>query len=476
MDSFQERANDFLFRAVIAAGEFQQLDQEMTDKIVESVYKAGFDNRIKLAKMASDETGLGVWQHKVIKNVLATQFVYNDIKDLKTVGIISEDRISGVMEIAQPLGPIFALIPVTNPTSTTLFKILIALKTRNPIIVSPSRKAENCCAETVRICYNAALKAGAPEDCIQIVRNGSRDLTRAIMSHKNLALTLATGGTSMVHAAYSSGNPAIGVGPGNVPVLIDRSADIPFAVENVITSKTFDNGTICASEQSIIVEKAIANDVQKEFEKQGCYFANDDEIKMLEDYVIHKEKSTMNPDVVGQSAHFIAENAGFEVPENTKIILARIHGVGEDYPLSKEILAPVLAYYVCEDYDDAIKTCIDLNYLGGIGHSAAIYANDEDRISEFSQLMNAGRILINTPSAQGAVGGLYNGLDVSLTLGCGTGGKNITTENISARHLMNIQRACRLRENGLWFKFDTGKYLDETLTNEEILNSYYKNH
>lgn len=476
MDNFQERADDYLFKAVIAAGEYQQLGQEATDKIIESVYKAGFDNRIYLAKLANEETGLGVWEHKVIKNVLATQFVYNDIKDLKTVGIISEDHEAGVMEIAQPLGPIFALIPVTNPTSTTMFKILIALKTRNPIIISPSRKAEKCCTETVRICYKAAIDAGASEDCIQIVKNGSRELTRAIMSHKNLALTLATGGTSMVHAAYSSGNPAIGVGPGNVPVFIDKSAEIPFAVESVIASKTFDNGTICASEQSIIVEHKIANQVQKEFENQGCYFADKDEIKLLEDYLILKEKGTMNPDVVGQSANFIAKNAGFDVPENTKIILAHTNGVGEGHPLSNEILAPVLAYYVCNDYDNAIKTCIDLNYLGGIGHSAAIYANDDERISEFSKLMNAGRVLINTPSAQGAVGGLYNGLDVSLTLGCGTGGKNITTENISARHLLNIQRACRRRENALWFKFDTSRYLDESLTKEDIVELYYKNH
>jgi acetaldehyde dehydrogenase/alcohol dehydrogenase len=309
-----------------------------------------------------------------------------------------------------------------------------------------------------------------------MIEHVSRDITRDIMSHPKLALILATGGIGLVHAAYSSGNPAIGVGPGNVPVFIDKSADVPFAVENVIMSKTFDNGTVCASEQSIIVERSMAEKVRAEFERQGCYFLDKSEIPLLEDYVIDKEKGTMNPALVGKSASYVANQAGFEVAEETKILLAETHGVGEEFPLSKEILAPVLAFYNCEDYESAIKTCIDLNFLGGIGHTAAIYSNDEERIMEFSKLMNAGRIVVNTPSAQGAVGGIFNSLNTSFTLGCGTGGKNITTENISAQHLINIQRVCRRKLNPQWAQFDASSYLDESIHADKIMEEYYKNY
>ncbi len=475
MNEVIELSNEIFMKAKIAAAEFQQFDQNSTDNIVEKVFLAGFSNRIKLAKMAQEETGLGVWQHKVIKNVLATQLVYDDIKNEKTVGVINENLVTGIVEIAQPLGPIFAIIPTTNPTSTILFKVLIALKTRNPIIISPPRSARKSCRETVDICYKAAIEAGAPEDCIQILKISSREMTGAMMAHKDLALTLATGGTGMVKAAYSSGNPAIGVGPGNVPVFIDESADIPFAVSNIISSKAFDNGTICASEQSIIVEKTIADTLKQEFEKQNCYFLNQDEIVKLSDFALLKEKGTMNPEIVGQSAIVIAGMIGITVPENTQILIAKLDGVGKDYPLSNEILAPVLAFYSCEDYESAIKTCIDLNYLGGIGHTASIYANNEDRILEFSKIMNAGRIVVNTPSSQGAVGGIFNMLNTSLTLGCGSGGKNITTENVTARHLLNVQRVCRRRPNNQWFAFDPELYLDEKADTDDLIKRYYNN-
>jgi len=475
MDNAQQLADEMLGKASIAAAVFQELNQEETDKIIESVFKAGFNNRVRLAKMAYEETGLGVWQHKVIKNVIATQFVYENIKDEKTVGVISENKQTGITEIAQPLGPIFAIIPVTNPTSTVFNKILISLKTRNPIIISAHRNAVECCKETVRICYEAALAAGAPDDCIQIIEEHSRDLTHAIMTHSQLALILATGGTGLVHAAYSSGNPAIGVGPGNVPVFIDKSADIAFAVENVILSKTFDNGTICASEQSVVVEKSISKEVVKEFEKQGCYFLNNEEIKKLEPIAINMEKGSMNADIVGKSAYFIAQKAGIEVPENTRILIAPLNGIGKGFPLSGEVLAPILSFYSCNSYNDAIKTCIDLNYLGGIGHTASIYANNEKRISEFSHIMNAGRIVVNTPSAQGAVGGLYNTLPTSFTLGCGSGGKNITTENITAHNLINIQRVTRRRLNQKWFAFDVNEFLDESKDDAIIIAEYNKN-
>ena len=475
-EEFIKKAEEIVENALFAAAVFQQFDQEQTDRIVENVFKAGFNHRVKLAKMACEETGIGNWQHKVLKNVIATQMVYDSIKNEKTVGVISQNEITGITEIAQPLGPIFAVTPVTNPTSTVLYKTLICLKTRNPILISAHRGAAKSCAETVRICYEAALEAGAPEDCIQIIPAGSREFTQMIMSHPKIALILATGGTGLVKAAYSSGNPAIGVGPGNVPVFIDVSADIPFAISNIIISKAFDNGTICASEQSVIVEKHIEKEVIAEFEKQQCYFLTPEEIKKVESIAISPDSGTMNALIVGQSATVIAKRAGIDVPEGTKILLAKLDGVGKDYPLSGEVLAPILAFYSTKDYQEAIKLCIDLNYLGGIGHSVGIYANDEKRIMEFSQIMNAGRIVVNTPTSQGAVGGIYNLLPASFTLGCGTGGKNITTENITARHLINIQRVCRRKLNDKFFLFDSSKYLDESLDSDSIINEYNKNH
>lgn len=470
-----KQADEFLKRAGMAAGIFEMFDQISTDRIVKSVYEAGFNNRVKLAKMAHEETGLGVWEHKVLKNVLATQIVYENIRNEKTVGIISEDDATGITEIAQPLGPILGIIPVTNPTSTTLFKILIAMKTRNPIIISPHFKAAGCCAETARICYEAALSADAPEDCIQWVESPDRELTQALMRHKDIALILATGGPGLVKAAYSSGTPALGVGPGNVPVFIDESADIPFAVENIILSKTFDNGTICASEQAIVVEKKIAGRVRDDFTKQGCYFMDREEIRKVEAIAVDPETRLMSAAVVGQPVAKIAGLAGIKPPADTRILMAELDGVGPDHPLSGEILAPILAFYVREDFNSAIKLCMDLNYLGGLGHTVSIYANDEERIKQFAMLMNAGRIIVNTPSAQGAVGGLFNRLNTSFTLGCGTWGKNITTENITARHLMNIKRICRRRGNEKWFRFQKEKYLDESLTGEIILDEYNKN-
>jgi acetaldehyde dehydrogenase/alcohol dehydrogenase len=475
MEQHQLYANELIDKAIMATAEFNQFDQEQTDKIVESVFRAGFNNRVKLAKMANEETGLGVWQHKVLKNIVGTQLLYEDIRNMKTVGVIEEDEITGITSIAQPLGPILGVIPITNPTSTTLFKILISLKARNPIIISSHRGAIKSCIETVRICYDAAIAAGAPEDCIQIVEKHSRDLTHALMSHPKLALILATGGTGLVKAAYSSGNPAVGVGPGNVPVLIDKSADISFAVKSIITSKTFDNGTICASEQAVVAEKSIANELKNEFIKQNCYFLNEEEIEKVSKACIDRESGNMRADIVGQAVSVIADKAGISVPEDTKILLAHLQGIGKDYPLSSEVLAPVLAFYVTENFDDSVKHCIELNYLGGIGHTASIYANDEDKIEEYSEIMNAGRVVVNTPSSQGAVGKIFNTLHVSLTLGCGSGGKNITTENITAKHLINIKKVSRKRENQNWKNFDMDKFLDESLTSDDIAKDYYKN-
>lgn len=469
------QADEMLQRAGMASGVFEMSDQEQTDNIVAAVFKAGFNNRIKLAKMAHEETGLGVFEHKILKNVLATQLVYENIRNEKTVGIISQNESTGITEIAQPLGPVLAIIPITNPTSTVMFKIMIAMKARNPIIISPHSKAVKCCAEAARICYEAALDADAPESCIQWIDSPSRDLTQALMRHRNIALILATGGPGLVKTAYSSGTPAIGVGPGNVPVFIDESADIPFAVKNILLSKTFDNGTICASEQAIVVEKKISGVVKEEFIRQGGYFLNDDEIRKVEKIAVDPETRLMNPAIVGQPVSKVAELAGISVPQEIRVLLAVQERVGVDFPLSGEILAPILAFYERDDLNSTMKLCIELNYLGGLGHTVSIYANDEEKIRKFALVMNAGRVVVNTPAAQGAVGGLFNRLNTSFTLGCGTWGKNITTENITARHLINIKRICRRRSNEKWQTFPKEKYLNETLTADSVLMEYNRN-
>jgi len=471
-----EFADQILERAVLAGAVFAQLGQVETDRIVDAVHKAAFNHRVRLARMANEETGMGKWQDKVLKNVLASQLVYEDIKDLKTAGVVSEDFITGITEIAQPVGPILAVIPVTNPTSTVIFKVLISLKARNPIIICPSGKAKRCCAETARICYEAALAAGAPEDCVQWLNDTSREQTQALMSHKGLALILATGGSGLVKSAYSSGTPTLGVGAGNVPVFIDASADIPFAVSQIFRSKIFDYGTICASEQAIVVEAAIADAVRSEFERQGAYFLSPEEIVKLEAVAFDPVKGAMKPDIVGQPAALIARKAGIAAPADVQLLVAPLTGVGEKHPLSAEILAPILAFYVERSFTDAVNRCIDLNFYGGIGHTVSLYANNEARIREFALLMNAGRIVVNTPSSQGAVGGMFNRLSPSLTLGCGTGGKNITTDNVTARHLINILRVARRRDNQRLARFDAALYLDESLDADAIEQIYNRNY
>ena len=462
-------------RATAAAGIFSQYDQAQTDRIVEAAYRAGFAARVRLARQAQQESGIGRWDHKVIKNVVATQFVYEDIRDLKTVGVISEDPESGIIEIAQPVGPVLAIIPATNPTSTVLFKVLSALKTRNPVIVSPSRRAKACSVEAARICYEAALAAGAPEDCVQWLEDVSREQTQALMGHPGLALILATGATGLVHSAYSSGTPTLGVGPGNVPVFIDRSADVDFAVGEICASKLFDNGTICASEQAVIVEQELAPSVIEAFRKRGAYFLNDAERGQLEALAVDAA-GHMNAEIVGRPAIDIARRAGLSVPQDTTLLIAELDGVGDAYPLSREILAPILAFYAVEGFEHAVNICIDLNFYGGIGHTVSLFCNDEARMKAFAALMNAGRVVVNMPSAQGAVGRMYNNLHPSLTLGCGTGGKNITTDNVTARHLLNIQRITRRREDRRFARFDLGLYLDEALDADAIHASFNRNY
>ena len=458
-----------------ASAVFSQFSQEQTDRVVRAVYEAAFRDRVRLAKLAHEETGMGKWEDKVIKNVIASQFVYEDIKDQKTVGIIHEDPVSGIVEIGQPMGPILAIVPVTNPTSTAIFKILIALKTRNPILISPARKARRCTVEAARVCYEAALLADAPEHCIQWLPEGSRELTQAAMAHKSLALILATGGSGLVHSAYSSGTPTIGVGAGNVPVYIERTADVPFAVEQIISSKCFDNGTICASEQAIVAERSIADTVCEEFCRRSARFLSKEEVAKLERVAFDPERNSMHPDVVGQPATKIARMAGIDVKGDTQLLIAPLGGIGPEWPLSSEILAPILAWYTADDFDHAVNLCIDLNFHGGMGHTASIFSNDDAKIKQFATLMNAGRIVVNTPSSQGAVGGLYNMLHPSLTLGCGTGGKNITTDNVTAYHLLNIQRIARRRENQRLMRVNANLFYDESLDPASFSAAYNMN-
>ena len=467
--------DEIIRRAQEAAAAFRDLDQPKTDRIVRAVYLAAMDNRVRLAAMAAEETGMGFGPHKVIKNVIASQLVYEHIKNHKTVGVISEDSFSGIIEMAQPLGPVLALIPAINPTSTTIFKILITTKTRNPVIISGNAIAKNCVAETARVCYQSALKAGAPEHCVQWLAKPSPKTAKELMSHRGLALILATGAGELVKASYSSGTPTIGAGSGNVPVYIGATADVPFAVRNILTSKTFDNGSICASEQAIVVKKEIAEKVTAEFKIQKAYFLSPEETEKVGRIAYDQERGVMLASVVGQPVQRIAEMAGIDVPVDASVLIARLDEVSREQPLSAEILAPILAFYIEETFESAIARCMEITRFGGIGHTAVIYSNAPERIEYFSKNLDVARILVNTPSTQGALGGMFNTLPPSFTLSCGSGGKNSTTDNISTRHLLNIHRICRRRVNQRWMSIDHRKYLDESLTAEEIEKEFSKN-
>lgn len=471
MDTGQDIfVEEILTKALNAAHAMGKLDQQQTDKIVRSIYETGFNHRWDLAEMAFRETGIGNVRDKMIKNIIASRFVYRDICLQKTVGIINEDKENQIIEIARPMGPVFAVTPVTNPTSTALFKILIAMKSRNPIIIYPHGAARKCTSEAARLCYDAALAAGAPENCIQWIPRMTREQVHRFMSHKRVALVLATGSVSLVKAAYSSGNPAIGVGPGNVPVYIGKSADVGFAVNQILLSKLFDNGTICASEQAVVVSHNNAAAVKDEFIRQGACFLFPGQIKKVEKIAFNKTQRSMSPDVIGKPATTIAKMAGIKVPAGTRCLIAQMEKsqVGIEWPLSLEILAPILAFYEVAGFEEGIAQCRRINEHGGLGHTVSIFSNDDEKIRYFAQSLNAGRIIVNTPSSQGALGGLYNGLTPSLTLACGSGGKNFTTDNISVRHLLNIQRIayrkisfCAEHQDGNAFCCDQHLTIDE---------------
>ena len=430
---------------------FATYTQEQVDKIFYEAAKAANQQRIPLAKMAVAETGMGVVEDKVIKNNYAAEYIYNAYKNTKTCGVIEEDKAYGIKKIAEPIGLIAAVIPTTNPTSTAIFKTLIALKTRNAIIISPHPRAKQSTIAAAKIVLDAAVKAGAPENIIGWIDVPSLDLTQEVM--KNSDTILATGGPGMVHAAYSSGKPALGVGAGNTPVIIDDTADIKMAVSSIIHSKTFDNGMICASEQSVTVLEPIYKEVKKEFEYRGCYFLKKDELDKVRKTIIIN--GALNAKIVGQSAHTIAKLAGVEVPEDTKILIGEVESVDISEEFAHEKLSPVLAMYKAKTFDEAIAKAERLVADGGYGHTSSLYinVNEKEKMAKHAAAMKTCRILINTPSSHGGIGDLYNfKLAPSLTLGCGSWGGNSVSENVGVKHLLNIKTVAERRENMLWFR------------------------
>ena len=442
-----------------AQQEFSKYTQEQVDKIFQAAAIAANQNRIPLAKMAVEETGMGIVEDKVIKNHYAAEYVYNKYKDIKTCGVLEQDDNYGIKKIAEPIGVIAAVIPTTNPTSTAIFKTLIALKTRNGIIISPHPRAKQSTIAAAKIVLEAAVKAGAPEGIISWIDVPSLELTNVLMQSADIIL--ATGGPGMVKAAYSSGKPALGVGPGNTPAVIDETADIVLAVNSIIHSKTFDNGMICASEQSVIVSDKIYDRVREEFMRRGCYLLNAEETEKVRKTIIIN--GALNAKIVGQSAHTIAQLAGVDVAENTKILIGEVESVDLSEEFAHEKLSPVLAMYRASSFDDAVSKAYRLIEDGGLGHTSSLYINtvtEKEKIEKFYNTMKTCRVLINTPSSQGGIGDIYNfKLAPSLTLGCGTWGGNSVSENVGVKHLINIKTVAERRENMLWFRAPEKVYL-----------------
>ncbi|MCP4482386.1 MAG: bifunctional acetaldehyde-CoA/alcohol dehydrogenase [bacterium] len=432
--------------------EYAVFTQDKVNEIFKKVALAANSARIELAILAAEETGMGIVEDKVIKNHFAAEFIYNKYKEEKTCGVLEEDFAGGIQKIAEPIGLIAGVIPTTNPTSTTIFKALLALKTRNAIIFSPHPRAKKSTIITAKIMLEAAIKSGAPKNIIAWIDEPSLELTQAVMAHSDKVL--ATGGPGMVQAAYSSGTPAIGVGAGNTPAIIDESADINMAVNSIILSKTFDNGVVCASEQSVLVHKNIALDVKQLFLERGCYFLNKAEATQLGKFIIQDGK--LNANIVGQSACKIATLAGLKnISEPTKILIAEVSKVGYDEPFAHEKLSPILAFYTVRSFEEGVEQAVKLVNFAGKGHTSVLYTkeNNHQRINYFSSKISTGRVLINTPASQGAIGDIFNFyLEPSLTLGCGSWGSNSESENIGVKHLLNIKTVAERRENMLWFK------------------------
>jgi len=447
-------------QARTAAAIFTQFSQEDVDGIVKPMVLAGLEQAQHLARLAVEETRLGVMEDKVIKNMVASEFVYNYVKDKRTVGVIREFPERNLIEIAEPIGVLFSLTPITNPTSTVLFKCIMAIKTRNAIVFSPHPKAWHCCAEAVKIMYETAVKHGAPQGVFTCVEAPTLPDNAYLMHHKDVGLIDATGGPGAVKAAYSSGKPALGVGPGNTPVYLEKSADLNTAVVDIIISKTFDNGTICASEQTVVIDDEIYEDVLKKFADLGAHICSENETKTLEHTVIDPATGLMQPLAVGQKATDIARFVGLSVNPNTKLLIAPIQGVGREHPLSVEKLFPVLSVYRAKSVTEALKVCVDVNHAGGLGHTAVIFSRNQEVIGKFGEVINAGRIIVNSPGSIGALGAVYNDLVPTFSFGCGTGGGNSTTDNVNIYHYLNIKRQARRTQNHMWFRVPNQIYFN----------------
>lgn len=462
-EKVEKMIDDLVKRAKIASQEYLKLDQKTVDNITKAMSMAGLEHHMELAKMAVEETGRGIYEDKIIKNMFATEYIYHSIKHEKTVGIIKENEEEGYVEIAEPVGIIAGVTPVTNPTSTTMFKSIISAKTRNVIIFGFHPSAQKCSSKAAEILRDAAVKAGAPKDCILWIEEPSILATRLLMNHPGVNLILATGGTGMVKSAYSCGKSALGVGPGNVPCYIDKTAKLRTSVNDLVLSKAFDNGMICASEQAVLVDRDIYEEFEKLMKEDGCYFVSPEEKNKLQESMFEKTEEygyKLKSHVPGQSPYTIAKEAGFEVPEDTKVLVVYEEGIGSEYPFSKEKLSPVLTYYIVENEEEGINKAEKLLEFGGLGHSAVIHSENKETILKFSEKMKAGRIIVNSPSTHGAIGDIYNTNMPSLTLGCGSFGGNSTTANVSSVNLINIKRTSKRRVNMQWFKVPEKIYFE----------------
>jgi acetaldehyde dehydrogenase/alcohol dehydrogenase len=443
-----------------AAAAFARFTQADVDRIVKPMVLAGLEQAQQLAQLAIEETRMGVLEDKTIKNMVATEFVYNYIRDRRTVGTIAEFPERGMAEVAEPIGVIFSVTPVTNPTSTVLFKCIMAIKTRNAAIFGPHPKAWRCSREAMRIMYEAAVKHGAPEGVFTCLDEPTIEDNQYLMRHPDVRLIDATGGRGAVKAAYSSGKPALGVGAGNTPVYLEKSADVEMAVVDILTSKTFDHGTICASEQTVVIDDAIYDRVLGEFAAMGAHICSDGEADILARALVDPTTGYAQPMAVGQSAVDIARAVGLRVPPNTKLLIAPIRGVGREHPLSVEKLFPVLAVYRAKSEQEALQVCVDVNHAGGLGHTAVVFSHNEDVIRQFGERINAGRIIVNSPGSIGALGGIYNDMVPTFSFGCGTGGGNSTTDNVNIYHYLNIKRVARRTQAHMWFRIPSQIYFN----------------
>lgn len=457
-----EDLNELVTQVRAAQKQFAEFPQEQVDIIFRHAAQAANENRITLAKMAVEETGMGIFEDKVIKNHFASEFIYNKYIHDKTCGVVEEDEDAGIIKIAEPIGIIAGVVPTTNPTSTAIFKSLITLKTRNAIIFSPHPRAKKCTIEAARIVLEAAVAAGAPEHIIGWIDEPSVELSAALMQHPDVNLTLATGGPAMVKAAYSSGKPAIGVGAGNTPAIIDETCHLKMAVNSVLLSKSFDNGMICASEQSVIVVQDVYDAVKKEFALRGAHILTASEKEKVANIIM--KNGRVDPAIVGQPAYKIAAMAGLKVPETTKVLIGEIKNIARDEPFAHEKLSPVLAMLKAKNFDDALRIAGEQIELEGMGHTAVLYTDqlNQDRIRRYGDLMKTGRVLVNMPASQGAIGDIYNfRLEPSLTLGCGSWGGNAISENVGVKHLINIKTVAQRRENMLWFQIPNKIYFKQ---------------